>query len=617
MTLEEKLQTLPDRPGVYVYRDAKGQALYVGKAASLRGRVRSYFQESRPRDAKTDVLVRQIADLEYVVTDNELEALMLEANLVRKHRPRYNIILRDDKHYPFLKLTTDEEFPRLLVARRVQKDGATYYGPFYPATAMRDTLRLVRQLFPLRTCAIKIDGRLERPCIQHFIHRCNAPCTGWETREGYAATVRDVERFLEGKDEDLAARLTREMEQAAREEKFERAALLRDQIQSLNKVRERQKIISTDLVDQDVIGVVRQGADACVELFFVRKGRLQGQEAFFFDRVAGWKDGEILSAFVRQFYGKRVTPAPEILLSEDVPEAELTQEWLSTVAGRRVQLIVPQRGAKREFVAMAEENAALALRNHLLSRANRQQLVQEEIARSLNLPGAPNRIEGYDISSIQGAEQVGSMVVWENGDMKKDDYKRFRIKTVAGADDFASLAEMLRRRFSRSLEQGTPLPDLVLIDGGRGQLNAGLSVLTELGLDWIPVVALAKQREEVYRGESLEPLVLDPTSPALHTLQKIRDEAHRFAISYHKKLRTRRTIQSVLDTIPGVGPTIRTSLLRTLGSARRVRESSVAELAAVPKVTPKLAQRIHDYLHPPPADAAEPTGEPEAGADHY
>jgi excinuclease ABC subunit C len=597
VTLEEKLQSLPDRPGVYLYRDAKAQVVYIGKAASLRSRVRSYFQESRPHDAKTDALVRQVADLEFIVTDNELEALMLEANLVRKHRPRYNIILRDDKHYPFLKLTTDEAFPRLVVARRVQSDGATYYGPFYPATAMRETLRLTRQLFPLRTCSIKIDGRLERPCVQYYIHRCNAPCTGWETAEGYTRTVRDVERFLEGKDDDLARTLTAEMESAAAELKFERAALLRDQIQSLNKVRERQKIISIEPVDQDVIGLVRQANEACVELFFVRRGRLVGQEAFFFDRAGGTPDGEILSAFLRQFYGKHVVPAPEILLSEGIPDAELVSDWLSGLARRRVQLHVPQRGARREFVAMAEQNAALALQNHLLSRENRQQLVLEDLQRGLGLPGLPNRIEGYDISSIQGSEQVGSMVVWENGDMKKDDYKRFRIRTVAGADDFASLEEMLRRRFRRSLEQGTALPDLVLIDGGRGQLNVGLKVLQELGLDYLPLVSLAKQREEVYRGESLHPLVLDPTSPALHTLQKIRDEAHRFAITYHKKLRTRRTIQSVLDAIPGVGPGIRTSLLKTLGSARRVRESSVAELAAVPKVTPKLAQRIHDHFH--------------------
>jgi excinuclease ABC subunit C len=611
MTLEEKLARLPDRPGVYLYKDAKAQVIYVGKAASLKSRVRSYFLDSRPRDAKTDALVRQVRDLEYVVTDNELEALMLEANLVRKHRPRYNIILRDDKHYPFLKLTTDEEFPRLVVARRVKNDGATYYGPFYPATAMRETLRLTRQLFPLRTCSITIDGRLPRPCIQYSIGRCNAPCTGWETREGYARTVRDAQRFLEGKDEDLALALTQEMETAAADLKFERSAVLRDQIQSLNKVRERQKIISTEEVDQDVLGVVRQGADACVQLFFVRRGRLMGQEAFFFDRVAGWTDGEVLSAFLEQFYGPNVRPAPEVLVSEDVPEAGLVTEWLSGLVSRRVQLHAPQRGTKRDFVAMAEANAAIALQNRLLARGNRQQAIQEELRAALDLPGLPNRIEGYDISAIQGSEQVGSMVVWENGAPKKDDYKRFRIKTVAGADDFASLAEMLRRRFGRALEQGTALPDLVLIDGGRGQLNVGVTVLQDLGLDWIPVVSLAKQQEEIYRPDSLEPLVLDPTSPGLHTLQKVRDEAHRFAITYHKKLRTRRTIQSVLDTIPGVGPTIRTSLLKTLGSARRVRESSVAELAAVPKVTPKLAQRIFEYFHPAPGAEAGfgPTGE--------
>jgi excinuclease ABC subunit C len=623
-SLDEKLARVPDRPGVYLYRDARAQVIYVGKAASLRSRVRSYFQESRPLDAKTDALVRQIADLEYIVTDNELEALMLEANLVRKHRPRYNIILRDDKHYPFLRLTTDEEFPRLLVARRVLDDGATYYGPFYPATAMRETLRLARLLFPLRTCSITIDGRLPRPCIQYAIQRCNAPCTGWETREGYAQTVRQVQRFLEGKNDDVLQGLTEEMQRAAGDERFELAAVLRDRIQALNKVRERQKIISTEEVDQDIVGVVRQGSEACVELFFVRKGRLVGQEAFFFDTVSGWTDGEVLSAFVRQFYGKAVTPAPEILLSEEVPDAELITEWLSGVAGRRVQLVVPQRGSRREFVAMAEANAAIALQNRLLSRDDRQQYVLEELRRALNLAGPPNRIEGYDISSIQGTEQVGSMVVWENGGLKKDDYKRFRIRTVAGADDFASLREVLGRRFARALEQGSVLPDLVLIDGGRGQLNVGLAVLQELGLDWIPVVSLAKQQEEVYVADSAQPLALDPTSPALHTLQKVRDEAHRFAITYHKKLRGRRTIQSVLDAIPGVGPTIRTSLLKTLGSARRVREASVAELAAVPKVTPRLAQKIHEYFHPPDepgpdtgtgaAPARAPRGEPVRGA---
>src|SRR5258705_9658622 len=373
MTLEEKIDQVPDRPGVYLYKDAKAQIVYIGKAASLRSRVRSYFQESRARDPKTDALVRQIRDLEYIVTDNELEALMLEANLVRRHRPRYNIILRDDKHYPFLKLTTNEKFPRLLVARRVQQDGARYYGPFYPATAMRETLRLTRHLFPLRTCSITIDGSLERPCIQYAIHRCNAPCTGWETREGYARTVEDVAHFLEGRDEELARRLTKEMEEAAAELKFERATVLRDQIQSLNKVRERQKIISTDDVDQHVTGVVRQGSDACVELFFARKGRLVGQEPFFFDRVAGWSDGEILSAFVSQFYGKAVTPAPEILLSEELPEAELTTEWLSTLSERRGEGLAPQRGGQRGGAPLAAASPRARRENRPPAPANRPQ----------------------------------------------------------------------------------------------------------------------------------------------------------------------------------------------------------------------------------------------------
>ncbi len=598
MTLKEKLDRLPDRPGVYLHKDAKGQVIYIGKAASLRSRVRSYFQESRARDPKTDALVQQIRDLEFIVTDNELEALILESNLVKKHRPRYNIILRDDKHYPFLKLTTNEDFPRLVVARRVVKDGAAYFGPFYPATAMRETLRLVRQLFPLRTCRINIDGSLQRPCIQYDIHRCNAPCTGWESREGYWRTVRDVERFLEGKEDDLAKELTREMEHAAAEMKFERAAALRDQIQALNMVRERQKIISTDEADQDIVGVVRQGGEACVQLFFVRKGRLLGRESFFFDAVSGWSDGEILSAFVRQFYATNVMPPQEILVSEELPEQDLIAQWLSQRRGGKTEVHAPQRGKKREFVSMAEENAALALQTHLLSRDDRRQVVLEELQQALNLPGLPHRIEGFDVSNIQGTEACGSMVVWENGAIKKDEYKRFKIKTVEGADDYAMMGELLRRRYSRVLEEEGALPDLVLLDGGRGQLHVGLKVLEDLGLDYLPIVSLAKQEEEVYTPESLHPLVLDLTSPALHTLQKIRDEAHRFAVSYHKRLRSRRTIRSVLDQISGVGPTIRTNLFKSLGSAKKVRDASVAELASVPKVTPKLAQKIHAFFHP-------------------
>ncbi len=608
MTLEEKVDQVPDRPGVYLYKDAKGQVIYIGKAASLRGRVRSYFQESRARDPKTDALVGQIRDLDYIVTGNELEALILESNLVKKHRPRYNIILRDDKHYPFLRLTLNEDFARLVVARRVQKDGAAYFGPFYPATAMRQTLRLVRQLFPLRTCRIKIDGTLARPCLQYYIHRCNAPCTGWETREGYAKTVRLVQRFLEGHNDDLAMDLTREMEAAASALRFERAAGLRDQIQALNTVRERQKIISTEEADQDIVGVVRQGPDACVQLFFVRKGRLMGRESFFFDRVSGWSSGEILSAFVRQFYARDVTPPPEILLSEEPPEAALSAEWLGQRRGGRVDLHAPQRGKKRELVAMAEENAALALQTHLLARGNRLQVVLDELERALNLPAPPHRIEGFDISTIQGSETVASMVVWQDGEMKKDDYKRYKIRTVTGTDDFAAMREVLTRRYGRALEGEGVFPDLILLDGGRGQLGAGMKALEDLGLDYLPIASLAKRAEEVYTPEHLQPLVLDMGSPALQALQKIRDEAHRFAISYHKKLRERRTISSVLDQIPGVGPMVRTSLLKTLGSAKVVREASVAELAAVPKVTPKLAQRIHGFFHPP-----VPAGEPSDG----
>ena len=607
--LAAKLAQLPDRPGVYLYKDAKGQIVYVGKAASLRSRVRSYFQDSRARDAKTDALVAQIRDLEFIVTGNELEALILESNLVKKHRPRYNIILRDDKHYPFLKLTTDEEYPRLVVARRVQRDGAAYFGPFYPATAMRETLRLVRQLFPLRTCRIKIDGGKSRPCLQYYIHRCNAPCTSLETKEGYDQTVRDVERFLEGKNDGLAQELTAQMEAAAADEKFEQAARLRDRVQALNTVRERQKIISTEDSDQDIAGVVRQGQDACVQLFFVRRGRLLGRESFFFDRLSDSSEGEVLSAFLRQFYAREIVPPPEILLSVEVPEADLTGEWLAGRRGGRVELQAPQRGRRRELVTMAEENAALALQSHLLSRGNRTQAVLDELQRALGLPEPPHRIEAFDVSTFQGGETVASMVAWRDGEMAKDDYRRYKIRTVTGTDDFAAMHEAVSRRYGKVLETDGVLPDLILLDGGRGQLAAGLKALEALGLDYVPMVSLAKRAEEVYTPDRLEPLVLDLTSPALHALQKVRDEAHRFAVTYHKKLRTRRTISSVLDQIPGVGPALRTSLLKTLGSARAVREASVAQLATVPKVSPKLAERIHDFFHPPRPGKEQPEGE--------
>jgi excinuclease ABC subunit C len=605
VTLQEKLEQVPDRPGVYLYKDAKAQIIYVGKAASLRSRVRSYFQDSRARDPKTDALVVQIRDLDVIVTANELEAMILESNLVKKHRPRYNIILRDDKHYPFLKLTTAEPFPRLVVARRVQRDGDAYFGPFYPATAMRETLRLVRQLFPLRTCRIKIDGTLPRACIQHFIHRCNAPCTGAETAEGYARTVADVKRFLEGKDDDLLKELTRQMEAAAAETRFEQAAVMRDRIQALNTVRERQRIISTEETDQDIIGLVRQGSEACVQLFFVRKGRLLGRESFFFDRVGAESDGEILSAFVRQFYARTVVPASELLVSTEIAESDLVLEWLRQRRDGRVEIVAPQRGRRRELLAMVEENAALALQSHLLSKTDRHQAVREELQRALGLAEAPDRIECFDISTIQGSDTVASMVVWQGGDMKKDEYKRFKIRTVIGTDDFASMQEVLTRRYAKALEAEGPLPDLILLDGGRGQLNVGVKVLEDLGLDYLPIASLAKRAEEVYTPEQLAPLVLDLGSPALMALQKIRDEAHRFAITYHKKVRQRRTISSELDRIAGVGPRVRTSLLKTLGSARGVRAATVAELAAVPTVTPKLAQRIYDHFHPPPA-VAEP-----------
>lgn len=603
MTLDEKLQNLPDEPGVYIMKTARQHIIYVGKAVSLRSRVRSYFQKGA-KDEKTEALVRQIADLETIVTHTELEALILESTLIKKHHPRFNIVLRDDKNYPYLRLDLKAEYPRLDVVRGLKKDGAVYYGPYVPAGGMWELLSLIRRTFPLATCRKEFrSDRTERPCVQHQIGRCVAPCSGGIDREAYRDMVQQVRLFIEGKNRDLIGLLKLRMEEASERTEYERAAELRDRIAKIEGAFEKQKIISPNFEDQDIIGIATEGGHSDIQALFVRSGMLIGRKDFFLPDVRGMAGPAILSDFLRQFYAKEMLIPAEVLLPLDVPDRPVLENWLTEKRGAKAEMLVPQRGRKRELVQMASDNASQSLRQQLLSQKSKDRILanlQEELA----LRSLPRRIEAFDISNIQGTEAVASMVSFENNVPDKRNYKRFRIRTVEGQDDFASMAEVVRRRYARAGEEGG-LPDLIVIDGGKGQLNAALDVLHELEIDGPDIVGLAKARsgekgsprefERVFLPGVEEPLILPPASAGTHLVARVRDEAHRFAIDYHRKLREKRAIASELDDIPGIGEARKKALLRHFGSVAKVKQATVEDLAAVRGVTRKAAEGIVGY----------------------
>ncbi len=605
MTLEEKLQNLPDSPGVYLMKDAKGHVIYIGKALSLWNRVRSYFQKGA-KGEKTEMLVRQIADLETIMTHTELEALILEANLIKKHHPRYNIILRDDKNYPYLRFDLKAEYPRLDVVRGLKKDGALYYGPYVPAGGMWELLSLVRRTFPLATCKKEFKkDRPERPCVQHQIGRCMAPCSGEVDKEAYLDMVGQVRLFLEGKNRDLLDLLKQRMAEASEKMEYERAAELRDRIAKIEGAFEKQKIISPGFENQDVIGMASEGGHADIQALFIRNGMLLGRKDFTIPDVHGMTDEEVLTDFLRQFYAKEMIVPAEVLLPFDVPDRGLFEVWLTEKRGAKVEVLVPQRGRKRELVQMASDNARQSLREHLLSRKSKERVLlrlQEE----LGLRNLPRRIEAFDISNIQGTEAVASMVSFENNLPDKRNYKRFKIKSVSGQDDFASMAEVIRRRYTKAKEEGI-LPDLILIDGGKGQLNAGLEVLRELGIDGPDVIGLAKARsgeegsdrefERVFLPGVDEPVILEPTSQTTHLVARARDEAHRFAIAYHRKLREKRAIKSELDDIPGIGEVRKKALLRHFGSLEKIKQATVEDISKVKGMSKKAAKEIARFYH--------------------
>jgi excinuclease ABC subunit C len=608
--LEETLRNLPDDPGVYIMKDAKGHVIYVGKAVSLRGRVRSYFQKG-PRGEKTEMLVRQVADLETIVTHTELEALALEANLIKKHRPRYNIILRDDKNYPYLRFDIRSEYPRLEVVRRLKRDGALYYGPFVPAGGMWETLALIRRTFPLASCRKELGGRPERACVQFQIGRCLGPCSGEADKDAYRDVVHQVRLFLEGKNRDLLSLLKERMQKASEALEYERAAELRDRIAKIEGALEKQKIISPNFENQDVVGIVIQDGHADIQVLFIRNGMVLGRKDFYLPDERGSAANDLLTDFLRQFYAKEMIVPDEVLLPCDVPERELLEAWLTEKRQAKVAVLVPQRGRKRELVQMATDNASQSLRQQLLSQKSRDRVLanlQDELA----LVNLPRRIEAFDISTIQGTDSVGSMVTFESNRADKRGYKRFRIKGVTGQDDFGMMQEVLRRRYSNP-GMGGP-PDLILIDGGKGQLNAALEVLSELGIEGPDIIGLAKARsgdegevtefERVFLPGESDPIILPPASAGTHLIARVRDEAHRFAIEYHRMLRQKRAVHSELDDIPGIGEARKKALLRHFGSVERIRQASVDELAAVKGMARRAAEQVVGHFQNEKAPAS-------------
>jgi excinuclease ABC subunit C len=602
-SLEEKLKNLPVSPGVYLHKDEAGKILYVGKAKNLRNRVRSYFQSGRGHDRKTRELVRRIRDLEFIVTDNEVEALVLESNLIKQHKPRYNVLLKDDKQYPHLKLTINEPFPRVMITRKVQRDGALYFGPFLPASLARRTIDLINRTFQLRTCDIEIDGRLPRPCLEYHIKRCLGPCVkGLCTPDEYTEAVRDVRLLLEGKNRELADTLETRMAQASEEMRYELAAKYRDLRKTVMAIAEQQKMATSPERDVDIFGFYREGARLALQLFTMREGKIVGRREFYWEDLAedDFDASAFLSDVMTQYYSTDYVPR-EIHVPVDFEDRELLEKALTERRGRRVRILDPKRGEKRDLIDLVERNAKLAFEQRFRVLKPDMERVLEELQEVLELPRFPARIESFDISHIQGAEAVGSLVVCENGKMNRAEYRKFKIKGVEGANDPASMHEVVFRRYRRQLDEGNPLPDLVMIDGGKAQLNAAAAATRELELEAVPMIGVVKpprRHNEVshllVKGREHEPVFLDSHSPVLRLIQMIRDETHRTAVQYHRKRRELRDFTSELTAIPGVGEKRKNRLLRNLGSIQRVASASVEELA--PFVGRKTAEEIVDHF---------------------
>ena len=616
----ERLKATPAKPGVYLMRDKSGEVLYVGKAAGLRSRVSSYFAPSASHPRKISNMVGRVADYEYIVTESESEALILECNLIKEHQPPYNARLKDDKSYPFIKIDVSEDFPQVYITRRVNKDGSRYFGPFASAGSVRRTLSLLKKLFPYRSCTKTITGTDVRPCLDYHIHRCVGPCIGAVDKREYGDVIDQVVLFLEGKTNKVVGSIKKRMLEAADSLEFEKAAVLRDQLTAIEKVNEGQKVLHLTSENADVIATAPGPREAWVEVFFIRQGKLIGRDNFL---MAGTQDDDpdkILTAFVKQFYDATPYVPPRILVQHPLEEPDGIVKWLREKRRGSVRVHVPQRGEKRRLVEMVAENAAQGLeqlRVKQLSDTAAMDAAMSELQEALSLPYPPKRIECYDISNIQGTNSVGSMVVFEDAKPKKTHYRRFKIKSVEGVDDYSMMREMLTRRFKRlsqsrrprdadSLQAANPKttgssswgiePDLVLIDGGKGHLGAALQVFLELGINDIPLASLAKENEELFIPMMSEGIVLPRNSQGLYLVQRARDEAHRFAVTFHRERRSKKSVQSALDLVPGIGPKRKRMLIRRFGSLRGVSNASVEEIAAVPGMTLTLARNVKNYV---------------------
>lgn len=614
--IEEELKKLPGKPGVYIMHDAEDTIIYVGKAISLKNRVRQYFQSSRNLGIKKEQMVEQIARFEYIVTDSELEALVLECNLIKEHRPKYNTMLKDDKTYPFIKITLQEEYPRIQIVRQMKKDKAKYYGPYTSGLAVKDVVELVTKLYHLRTCNRNLpkDIKKERPCLYYQIHQCEAPCQGYISKEEYHKKVEQLISFLNGSHKEILKELEQKMLSASEELRFEDAAQYRDLIESVKKIAERQKITDQHGEDKDVIAVAQENDDVVAQVFFIRGGKMIGRDHFFL-HTAGEGKTAVLSSFIKQFYAGTAMIPKEIMIESEIEDREIIETWLSNRRGTKVQIRVPKKGTKEKLVELAKNNAKLVLekdKERLKREEGRTIGAVKEISKLLKL-SSTQRMEAYDISNISGFQSVGSMVVYENGKSKRSDYRKFRIKTVEGPNDYASMEEVLTRRFEHGMEEKqqqkeknqeeqygsfTRFPDLILMDGGKGQVHAALSVLEKLKLE-IPVCGMVKDDKHRTRGlyYKNQEIPIEKDSEAFRLITRIQDEAHRFAIEYHRSLRSKNQIHSVLDEIAGIGPARRKALMKHFMGVEKIKEATVEELAEVSSMNEKSAQAVYDFFH--------------------
>ena len=609
--IQEELKKLPGKPGVYLMHDERDAIIYVGKAISLKNRVRQYFQSSRNKGAKIEQMVTHISRFEYIVTDSELEALVLECNLIKEHRPKYNTMLMDDKSYPFIKVTVNEPFPRVMLARQMKKDKAKYFGPYTSAGAVKDTIELIRKLYHIRSCnrSLPKDIVKERPCLNYHIHQCQAPCQGYISQEEYRKSIDEVVRFLNGHYDLVLKELEEKMMAASDSLEFEKAIEYRELLTSVQKVAQKQKITDTAGDDRDIIAMASEGEDAVVQVFFIRSGRLIGRDHFYLKSAENDTEGEILSSFIKQFYaGTPYIPA-ELMLPEEIEDQDIIEEWLTARRERRVHLRIPKKGTKEKLVELAQKNAQMVLKNdreRLKREEGRTIGAVKELEKILGLKGII-RMEAYDISNTNGFDSVGSMVVYEHGKPKRNDYRKFKIKTVQGPDDYASMNEVLTRRFGHGLREQQEesetggfqiFPDLIMMDGGRGQVNIALEVLEKLHLH-IPVCGMVKDDNHRTRGLYFNntELLIDRNSECFRLITRIQDEAHRFAITFHRQLRSKGQVHSVLDDIPGVGPARRKDLMRCFENIDAIRNATVEGLKELPSMNEKSAQEVYKFFH--------------------